>query len=60
MKEFLITLKGKSGARYCLSFECETHEDAEAMFNDTELSGCVDGKLIESMTFDGNEFTLVN
>ena len=60
MKEFLIILKGKSGARYCLQFECDTNEDAEAMFGDTGLRGRVDGKLIESITFDGNEYTVVN
>jgi len=49
IKTYLLTLKGKSGKKYGVRFECEDHIDAVHMLIDCDISGCVDGEFIEEI-----------
>ncbi len=49
---YLIDVYGQSGKKYCLSFECDTPEDCEAMIDDTCLNADYLGELVEEIIFD--------
>lgn len=60
-KTHLLTLFGKSGKKYCLSFECEDMVDAEMMLSDCDLRGKVVGrKISESQWEDMPDERIVN
>jgi hypothetical protein len=52
MSTFLLQLKGKSGKRYSLSFECEDFIDVETMLRDCTVDGDVDGILQETIEWE--------
>lgn len=60
-KTHLITLYGKTGKKYCLSFECEDSVDADMMIRDCDLQGEVNGRKIgETLWEDMPDERIVN